>query len=318
MRLRNITLYIVVLTLIATQLFANTNPVVTNVAFTIDGTTVTVTYDLSDVDATDTEFTIYMEVSENSGADWDFDYGSADGLGEGKTKGTGKTITFTYNGSSLGTMKIKVLADDLEGDQEYYQRNIFDVIEYLGQSYRTITIGDQTWFAENLNVGTMIQSTTAGGFQQIDDTKIEKYCYGNVAANCATYGGLYEWPEAMQGSTTGSAQGICPSGWHIPTKAEYEILETYVNNQATKLIDENAKSGYTYTNETGFSALFAGYRFDGTGSFGYLSTGPYFWSSSSTENGSSASRMHLYYGDSDVYFRNYGKNNGFSVRCLKD
>ncbi len=119
----------------------------------------------------------------------------------------------------------------------------------------------------------------------------------------------------MQYVTTEGTQGICPDGWHITTYSEMQTLETYVGDQATKLIDENAKSGYTFTNETGFSTLFAGYR-HGSGSFFDLDKGTSFWSS--TEGGLYAYYMDLYYDNSDVHCTNYEKDYGFGVRCLKD
>ena len=307
MKLRNILLLVTILTFVTTALFAqNTNPTVTNVAFTIDGTTVTVTYDVAD--AEEDAFTIYMEVSENSGTDWDFDYGSASGdIGTSVAEGTNKTITWAYNGSSSGTMKVKILADDLFGDQIYYSYQI----------YNTVDINGQIWLKENLNVGTKIISDASHtGQQQTNNSIIEKYCYNNDESNCDTYGGLYEWAEAMQYVTTEGTQGICPSGWHIPTYEEMETLETYVNDQATKLIDENAKSGYTYTNETGFSALFVGQRYYTIGSFNHLGNATYFWSSK--ENGSNANYIYLDYTNSPVYVSNNDKTYGFSIRCLKD
>ena len=307
MKLRNILLYITMLTFTTIQLFANTNPVVANVAFTVSGTTVTVTYDLSDVDVSDTEFTVYMEVSEDRGTTWDFDYGSANGdIGGHVTKGTGKTITWTYTGAENSNFKMKILADDLFGDQIYYSYQI----------YNTVDIDGQIWLKENLNVGKMIISDgNHTGYQQTANDTIEKYCYNNDEANCNTYGGLYEWTEAMQYVTTEGTQGICPSGWHIPTKGEYKTLQTYVGNEATKLIDENAKSGYTYTNETGFSALFAGSRHGNDGSFVSLGGDSGFWSSTGS---SYAGYVGLDYGYSGVDFSNGYKDYGFSVRCLKD
>jgi len=83
---------------------------------------------------------------------------------------------------------------------------------YGGETYQTILIGSQCWFQENLNVGTRIN----GSSNQTDNGEIEKYCYNNLDANCVTYGGLYQWDEAMQYVTTAGTQGICPDGWHIP------------------------------------------------------------------------------------------------------
>ncbi|MCF6270625.1 MAG: hypothetical protein L3J41_13005 [Melioribacteraceae bacterium] len=323
MKIKNRLLYIAsfvfltaqLLMLSSVEVFANTNPTVTNVAFTISGTTVTVTYDVAD--AEESTFTVYMEVSDDGGTTWDFDYGATTGdIGPNVAAGNTKTITWEYTGAENSNFIIKILADDLFGDQEYYQGNIFDIITYSGQDYKTITIGTQTWFAENLNVGTKINSTT-NGFEQTDNSIMEKYCYNNNASNCDTYGGLYEWTEAMQYVTTEGTQGICPSGWHIPTLAEYQTLETYVvGDRATKLIDENARSGYTYTNETGFSALFAGYRYNYTGYFYNLGRYTNFWSS--TEYGSVAGNMLLRSNYSYVYFYYDDKSHGFSVRCLKD
>lgn len=183
--------------------------------------------------------------------------------------------------------------------------------------YETIQIGDQCWLKENLDVGTMINSTTSG-YQQTNNNIIEKYCFDNNPANCEIYGGLYEWPEVMQYTTTEGAQGICPDGWHIPTLAEFEELETFVGDQAAKLVREDQPtSGYTPTNETGFSALFAGLRyyysiFDCLGSYAF------FWSSTES-NSSLAYHMHLHYYFSNVgNLFDYATEGGFSVRCVQD
>ena len=136
-------------------------------------------------------------------------------------------------------------------------------ITYEGKRYPTVEIGTQCWMKENLDVGTMINSSQ----DPSNNNEIEKYCYNNDLANCETYGGLYQWSEAMHYVSTQGTQGICPSGWHIPTIFEFLSLESYVSDLATKIINESAKSGYTYTNTTGFSALFGGFRFIDDGDF---------------------------------------------------
>ncbi|MFA4924869.1 MAG: FISUMP domain-containing protein, partial [Ignavibacteriaceae bacterium] len=88
-------------------------------------------------------------------------------------------------------------------------------VTYSGKVYHAVKIGSQTWLKENLDVGTMIQGTA----NPSDNGTIEKYCYNNDTANCNKYGGLYQWNEAMQYIKTEKAKGICPTGWHIPTKA---------------------------------------------------------------------------------------------------
>jgi len=106
--------------------------------------------------------------------------------------------------------------------------NCGDVVSYKGQDYDTVKIGEQCWFAENLNVGTKIK----GQKSQSDNGVVEKYCYDDESVNCATYGGLYQWDEAMQYSRKKGNQGICPNGWHIPKDGEWYTLESYLASEA--------------------------------------------------------------------------------------
>ena len=155
---------------------------------------------------------------------------------------------------------------------------------YAGKTYNTVQIGSQCWFKENLNIGIMIDSLIDASNNGI----IEKYCYNNITDNCTKYGGLYQWAEAVQykNSATnltnanpplsGSIQGICPIGWHIPGKTEFAALATSVNDSSKALLLICESAG---TNTSGFSALLAGGR---NGSFGFVgSLGGYasFWSS---------------------------------------
>jgi uncharacterized protein (TIGR02145 family) len=207
-----------------------------------------------------------------------------------------------------------------------------------GEIYATVLIGTQCWMAENLNIGTKINST-AIGYQQTDNDTIEKYCYDNDLAQCEIYGGLYEWDEAMQYVTTEGVQGICLSGWHIPTDNEWKILEGTVDSQypvgdtewdGTEWRGFDAggnlkETGYTHwyspntgaTNESGYTILPGGFRDISNGSFNYLSYFGFFWSSSQYDAGSVWSRS-LYYTLASIYRNYYFKNYGFSVRCLKD
>ncbi len=187
-------------------------------------------------------------------------------------------------------------------------------VTYGGQTYHTVQIGKQCWFKENLNIGTMIKSTK-GGYQQKDNGVIEKYCYNNDANNCKKYGGLYEWPEAMEYVKTEGAKGICPSGWHIPTKAEFETLKKYVNNKPEKLVAKGEKGNPT--NETGFSALFAGYRYYYNGGFDDIGDATNIWSSTKYDTYHAYS-VFLFYYFGNVRFDHLSKNLGFSVRCIKD
>jgi len=190
-------------------------------------------------------------------------------------------------------------------------------VTYAGKTYNTVQIGSQCWLKENLDVGDVIQVSQ----KQTDNGVIEKYCYDNNTANCNTYGGLYQWDEAMQYVTTQGTQGICPSGWHIPTYTEFQTLDTYVNNDgnALKAIGQGIGGGVG-TNTSGFSALLTGNRFP-SGYFGYLGSTTYFWIS--TEDTASYNNylglsLNLRANYSGIFFIDASKNYGLSVRCLKD
>ena len=186
-------------------------------------------------------------------------------------------------------------------------------VPYGGKTYNTVKIGSQCWLKENLDVGTRID----GSQSQTNNSVVERYCYNDDTANCRKYGGLYQWDEAMQYSTT-SARGICPSGWHIPTLAEFQTLASTVSNDgnALKAVGQGTGGG-AGTNTSGFSALLAGYRYY-NGYFQYVGYDTTVWSSTEN-NATSAYYLHLNYNGSniDVYSSNY-KTCGFSVRCLED
>ena len=185
-------------------------------------------------------------------------------------------------------------------------------VTYAGKTYNTFQIGTQCWLRENLDVGGMVLGTE----EQTDNDTIEKYCYDNNPANCATYG-FYQWDEAMQYDTTQGVQGICPPGWHLPTLVEFQTLSATVggDGNALKAIGQGSGGG-AGTNTSGFSVLLAGIRmYDGL--FGSLGSIAYLWSS--TQTGATTVRsLDLNDYDGNVGLGYGYKYNGFSVRCLKD
>jgi uncharacterized protein (TIGR02145 family) len=185
-------------------------------------------------------------------------------------------------------------------------------VQYAGQTYHTVKIGNQCWLKENLNVGSMIQVSKA----QTDNKIIEKYCYNDDSINCTKYGGLYQWDEAMKYSSE-SAQGICPSGWHIPASDEFQILETTINldGNALKAKGQGLGDG-DGTNKSGFSAMLAGFRhFDGY--FDGLSIYSRFWSSTEGDP-TTAYFLRLTNSGIKIFVFPFLKDFGFSVRCVKD
>ncbi len=191
-----------------------------------------------------------------------------------------------------------------------------------GQTYKTVTIGTQTWMAQNLNYETA-----------------NSYCYADNASYCSKYSRLYTWAAAMDSVGTWSAnskgcgkgkacsptypvQGVCPSGWHLPTKAEFETLFTAVGGQSTagKMLKSTtgwkAYRGIINEDAFAFSALPAGYR-NNDGDYSVEGDDAYFWSSTEgNSNNAYLMDLNYYFGDAYLDF-NY-KDYGFSVRCLKD
>jgi uncharacterized protein (TIGR02145 family) len=157
-----------------------------------------------------------------------------------------------------------------------------------GQTYGTVKIGNQTWMAKNLNFD-------ADG----------SACYRNEESNCVTYGRLYKWEAAMT---------ACPSGWHLPTKDEWDILTNSVGGRSVEAEHLRAASGWSVNNGQdtyGFAALPGG---NGrSGSFSDVGNDGYWWTASE-------------YASSDAYSKIIGGSGWFnnmkiymfSVRCLKD
>jgi uncharacterized protein (TIGR02145 family) len=186
-------------------------------------------------------------------------------------------------------------------------------VDYAGKTYHTVQIGSQCWLKENLNAGTMIHGIDTAKNNGI----IEKYCYNNDTANCTTYGGFYQWNEAMQYVTTEKAKGICPTGWHIPTYTEFSTLSTTLSGDGNKLkaIGQGTGSG-AGANASGFSALLGGYC-STDGSFGYLGSYTFFWSSTEIP-ALNATYMRLTGSSSGIDLTYYLKGTGYNVRCLND
>lgn len=203
-----------------------------------------------------------------------------------------------------------------------------------GQTYKTVTVGKQTWMAENLNYA---YTGVPYNYYSGSTSDSTSWCYSNAAANCTKYGRLYTWAAAMDSvgtwstnskgcgygtacSPTYPVRGICPEGWHLPTNAEFETLFTAVGGQSTAGKMLKSTSGWNSsgngTDAYSFSALPAGGRY---GDGDYIGEGyyAYFWSSTEYDS-YYAYFMDLYYYYDYAYLSYYDKYDGFSVRCVKD
>ena len=193
---------------------------------------------------------------------------------------------------------------------------------YGGQTYKTVTIGTQTWMAKNLNYA----DSTA-----MPNLKGNSWCYDNSADNCSKYGRLYTWTAAMNIASSyqdaeasavisSTHQGACPAGWHIPTYAEWTTLENAVGGEEVAGTVLKSTSGWNEggngTDVYGFSALPAGYRIY-YGDFYYVGDYANFWSATESDTDYAYFR-HLYYINEGMYTYNSDENYAFSVRCLKD
>ncbi|MFH1677614.1 MAG: FISUMP domain-containing protein [Patescibacteria group bacterium] len=196
-----------------------------------------------------------------------------------------------------------------------------------GKTYATVQIGTQCWMKQNMNIGTRIAGTSNQGTGCAAGT-IQKYCYNNTDAYCDTTnnpnypdGGLYQWDQAMCGSTTEGAQGICPTGWHIPTDAQQHTLDNYLADGSC-----NASRSGTWdcdpagtklkpNGSSGFEGNLAGDRYT-DGSFYARDALAFFWSS--LESGTNAWIRYLQSSYSTVNRAANTQLLGFSVRCIKD
>jgi len=201
-------------------------------------------------------------------------------------------------------------------------------------NYKTKQIGNQVWMAENLNYAVEGGKCYGEGGKEIvgweDNTPIYKtLSTAEIQANCEKYGRLYDWATAMAlpSSCNSSScsdrigsphRGICPSGWHIPSNADWSILENFVDGSGTKLKATSGWNSSNGTDEVGFSALPGGY----TGvSEGFLAIGRVglWWSSSEAEYDSNdAYNLDISNSDDRAHLKGYDKYFLHSVRCLRD
>ncbi len=214
-----------------------------------------------------------------------------------------------------------------------------DVLTYEGENYPTVQIGTQCWLAKNLDVGTATPSSDGQG---TSCSSVQKYCYDDLESNCAAYGGLYTWTQAMCGAQAEESQGICPSGWHVPSDPEYVTLANdlgsggcyaypggnYPNTFCGAPAGDRMKSaglcqGRTPCGDSGFNGVLGGSCGDdgsGTVVFYSIGEGASFWTSSINGNNVEAWRRGLdigYAGVDGSYFWT-SITTGRSVRCIKD
>lgn len=142
-------------------------------------------------------------------------------------------------------------------DRQVTYGTLTDTRESPEKTYRTVKIGSQTWMAENLNY-------------KVNDQK-SSWCYGNNPANCEITGRLYTWNAAVGRNEedcknlktcdiTEPIKGICPNGWHMPSKSEWETLISYTNSTAP---------AHILKSQTGWGRAFRGIHNGGSDDYGF-------------------------------------------------
>jgi uncharacterized protein (TIGR02145 family) len=198
------------------------------------------------------------------------------------------------------------------------------VTDIDGNTYNTVQIGTQIWMSENLktsryrNGGSIPYVVGNSDWQALTTGAWSNY--NHDAANDPIYGKLYNWYTTL-GDT------LCPTGWGVPTDAEWTILTTYLGGES--VAGGKMKSvGTAYwndpntgaTNESGFSVLPGGAR-SSIGSFANISYVAFFWSATEFDNTNAWNRG---LGNNNGYvirnlnIVNSSKSSGASVRCLRD
>ncbi len=280
---------------------------------TSDEITVTIieagTAPVADFTATPTSGTVPLTVNfsdqtTNSPTSWQWNFG------DGSTN-TEQNPTYTFN--LAGTYTVTLIATNTYGADTETKTAYITVTEdgntftdpRDGQVYNIVTIGTQTWFAENMNYETE-----------------NSWCNDDDPANCEIYGKLYTWDDAII---------ACPDGWHLSSDDEWKILEMHLgmsqieaDKTGLRGTDEGKKikstSGWhndgNGTDEAGFMALPGGYRgSDGT-YFGLGHNG--MWWTATEQNSTFAWNHRLYYNLDKVGRESSRKDVGFIVRCLQD
>lgn len=208
------------------------------------------------------------------------------------------------------------------------------VIDYDGNMYLTVLIGDQCWMKDNLAVKHYEngEAITLGPSEEtIPVTSKYYFVWGdeNEEEYSEKYGLLYTWAAAMNGesdsnSNPSSIQGICPDGWHLPSDEEWKELELFLGMDASEL-DNTGERGTDISSQlrsdgsSGFDADFAGWHESKTEwpqDWG-KDQAVLYWTTSSYDNSNAWIRFILYEEDFIIREKN-NKSFGFSVRCIKD
>jgi uncharacterized protein (TIGR02145 family) len=243
---------------------------------------------------------------------------------------SGDRLKFVVRSGTYSTIKTDIPTQD-----KALTFNFVKCTDGDNNNYPIVQIGDQIWMAENLkttkyNDGTKIPLVTDNC--EWGNLKTPGLCWYNndEAIYKATYGALYNWFAA-------DTSELCPTGWHVPSDEEWKTLERFLGmtwesadesgfrgiDQGTQLKSTTGwKFGGNGSNSSGFSGLPSGARWLDTGCFHNIEVFAGWWSSTESFEDNAVSR-YIYFSSSNVHRAAdnscyNGKQNGLSVRCIKD
>jgi uncharacterized protein (TIGR02145 family) len=199
-------------------------------------------------------------------------------------------------------------------------QNCGDLVSHDGYDYSTVLIGDQCWFSENCRYLPEVSPSSASS-----TTDPYYYVYGyegtDVASamstpNYDTYGVLYNWSAVM-------TEGLCPSGWHIPSDGEFTQLTDFLGGESVAggKMKEAGLDHWSFpntgaTNSSGWTGLPGGYCAGAGVGFNFNGEYEYWWSAS--ESGSLSWGRELGFAHDNVSRFNVARYFGWSARCVRD
>lgn len=207
------------------------------------------------------------------------------------------------------------------------------VTDVDGNSYKTVTIGDMVWMAEDLRVthfrnGDPIERLTGNQSYQVVSSPKYYFIYDDVQLNSDLFGNLYTW------YVVNDTRGIAPDGWHVPSHAEWNALQKHLGMSDADIAlvcdDKNSIGGKMKstssiywsspntgaTDEVGLSLYGSGFR-SHIKDFKHLKAVGAYWSSTQKDN-EEAWYRHLYSDQASLCSRSGVKKYGFSIRCVRD
>ncbi len=271
-------------------------------------------------------------VGESSSSD---ESSSSETLSNSSSSVASSSVSLSSSSSSLPKSSSSIFVPPCKTETEDNCEYGSLIDERDGQVYKTVKIGEQWWMAENLNYA-YLQPTA-----ELDSSS---WCYNDSAEYCEKFGRLYLWSAAMDSvvENTGKCgfhgicdyetktctvecnrdgtRGVCPEGWHLPTRWEFETLSQAVSGSSRALKSRDGWQSNNGVDSYGFdvkpTGFYVSYFYIEEIGFHSLLEDATFWAS--TDNRDFAYAIVLNNSGEEIYVDGLFKHYAFSVRCIKD